>query len=201
MLWNLLKERCQVFGFFFSLWVEDVLADTVDNKLTVIGKVDPLKIKEKLQEKTSKDVDLVSPQPAKKDGGKGKESEVKFDEKKPSDEKKQPEDEKPKAATTAVLKMRLHCELVPPEKDDGSKKGKKDFDTDSKKDKEKEKESDGDGKKEEEEEEEEKVTAAGGGGETKVESDGRGGRRRRRRQQQQQWPMHRDGEGHVYSQQ
>ncbi|GMH28758.1 hypothetical protein Nepgr_030601 [Nepenthes gracilis] len=45
--------------------VESVKADMGDNKLTVIGKVDPIKIKERVEKKTNKTVELVSPQPMK----------------------------------------------------------------------------------------------------------------------------------------
>lgn len=74
--------------------VEDVKVDSVGNKLTVTGKVDPAKIKEKLEEKTKKKVEIVSPQP-KKDGGGGSD---KKPEEKPEEkaEDKKAEDKKPK---------------------------------------------------------------------------------------------------------
>lgn len=71
--------------------VEDVKTDCGANKLTVIGKVDPAKVRDRLAEKTKKKVDLISPQP-KKDaappaaGGGG--------DKKPDPEKK-PKEKKP----------------------------------------------------------------------------------------------------------
>ena len=77
--------------------VEDVEADMSANKLTVIGKVDPAKVREKLADKIKKNVELVSPQP-KKDAGGDKKPEEKS-EKKPEDKKpdeKKPEDKKPK---------------------------------------------------------------------------------------------------------
>ncbi|KAL6987365.1 hypothetical protein U1Q18_013114 [Sarracenia purpurea var. burkii] len=87
--------------------VEEVKADISGDKLTVTGKADPSKVKERIEEKTHKKVELVSPQP-KKDAG-----EKKADEKseKKSDDKK-PEDKKPKEPpmSTVVLKIRLHCE-------------------------------------------------------------------------------------------
>ncbi|KAJ4836540.1 hypothetical protein Tsubulata_013583 [Turnera subulata] len=90
--------------------VEDVKADFAGNKLTVTGKVDPSRVKSRLEEKTKKKVDVVSPQP-KKDGGAGeKKSEEKSD-KKP--EEKQTEEKKappPPKESTVVLKMRLHCD-------------------------------------------------------------------------------------------
>ena len=48
--------------------VSDVKADSSSNKLTVTGKVDPAVIKAKLEQKTKKKTEIVSPQP-KKDGG------------------------------------------------------------------------------------------------------------------------------------
>ncbi|XP_054800496.1 heavy metal-associated isoprenylated plant protein 6-like [Prosopis cineraria] len=92
--------------------VEDVKADMSANKLTVFGKVDPTLVQGKLAEKTKRKVELISPQP-KKDDGAGKKSdqkapEKKAEEKKP-DEKKAEEGKKPKEST-AVLKIRLHCD-------------------------------------------------------------------------------------------
>lgn len=50
-----------------------------DQKVTVVGKVDPAKIREKVEQKTHKKVELISPKLPKKDGdskenGKGKEN-------------------------------------------------------------------------------------------------------------------------------
>lgn len=73
--------------------VEDVKADISNNKLTVIGKVDPTEVRDKLAEKTKKKVELVSPQP-KKDAGAGDKKPEEKSEKK-ADEKKT-EDKKPK---------------------------------------------------------------------------------------------------------
>lgn len=96
--------------------VEDVKVDSASNKVTVTGKADPVKLREKLEEKTKKEVALISPVPKKeaKDGGADKKtddkSEKKSDEKK-SDEKKA-DDKKPKETpvSTVVLKIRLHCD-------------------------------------------------------------------------------------------
>ncbi|KAK2643435.1 hypothetical protein Ddye_025198 [Dipteronia dyeriana] len=82
--------------------VESVKTEIASNKLTVVGSaLDPSKIREKLQNKTKKQVDLISPQP-KKD----KENDPK------PDNKPKPEEKKPKEApvTTAVLKVVLHCQ-------------------------------------------------------------------------------------------
>lgn len=89
--------------------------DSAANKLTVTGKVDPAGIKEKLEQKIKKKVDLVSPQPAKKDGGGG--DEKKTEEKKPAaegkaegkpaekkgEEKKPAEEKKPKEEPKEVI--------------------------------------------------------------------------------------------------
>ncbi|XP_038705554.1 heavy metal-associated isoprenylated plant protein 3 [Tripterygium wilfordii] len=98
--------------------VETVKAEADSNKLTVVGKVDPSKIREKLEQKTKKKVDLISPQP-KKDNNKDNDNkennnnkEPKKEEKKPDDKKKAENEKKPKQApeTTAVLKVTLHCQ-------------------------------------------------------------------------------------------
>ncbi|KAK2974722.1 hypothetical protein RJ640_007149 [Escallonia rubra] len=118
--------------------VEDVKADTANNKLTVKGNVDPAWLRESLEKKTKKKVELISPQP-KKDGGGGGGGDKKSDdksEKKPADGKKSDEkpekkpadgkksDEKPEkksdeekpekpkepAKSTVVLKIPLHCD-------------------------------------------------------------------------------------------
>ncbi|KAM6596683.1 heavy metal-associated isoprenylated plant protein 3 [Cannabis sativa] len=90
--------------------VEAAKTEFATNKLTVIGKVDPSKLRELLAEKAKKKVDLISPQPNKKD-----DNNAKNDIKKKADEpKKKPDEKKPKekepAVTTAVLKLRLHCQ-------------------------------------------------------------------------------------------
>ncbi|AED97379.1 Heavy metal transport/detoxification superfamily protein [Arabidopsis thaliana] len=92
--------------------VETVKSESATGKLTVTGALDPVKLREKLEEKTKKKVDLVSPQPKKE---KEKENKNKNDEdKKKSEEKKKPDnnDKKPKETpvTTAVLKLNFHCQ-------------------------------------------------------------------------------------------
>ena len=87
--------------------VVDVKTDCGANKVTVTGKVEPAKLKERLEAKTKKKVDLVSPQPKKDAGGGEKKSEEKS-EKKPDDKKS--EEKKPPKESTVVLKIRLHCE-------------------------------------------------------------------------------------------
>ncbi|XP_068640435.1 heavy metal-associated isoprenylated plant protein 3-like isoform X2 [Aristolochia californica] len=83
--------------------VESVKSDSSNNKLTAVGKVDPEKLKARVESKTKKKVELVSPQPKKDkvagsgagDGGDG-------------GDKKKGEEKKPKE-TTVILKIRLHC--------------------------------------------------------------------------------------------
>ncbi|XP_019228017.1 PREDICTED: heavy metal-associated isoprenylated plant protein 3-like [Nicotiana attenuata] len=103
--------------------VEKVQCDADSNKLTVIGKVDPVMLREKVEQKTHKHVELVSPVPKKdgkgKDGGGGGAAEEK---KKQNKENKDPKEnkgggednkkskEKEPPITTAVLKVHLHCQ-------------------------------------------------------------------------------------------
>ncbi|KAG7964388.1 hypothetical protein I3843_09G167800 [Carya illinoinensis] len=89
--------------------VEDVKTDCAANKLTVTGKADPAAIKERLEEKTKKKVELVSPQP-KKDGGGEKKPEEKSEKKEEKKEEKKKEDDKKPKESSLVLKIRLHCE-------------------------------------------------------------------------------------------
>jgi hypothetical protein len=48
--------------------VEGLKTDCAANKLTVTGKADPAKIKARLEEKTKRKVEIISPQPKKDDG-------------------------------------------------------------------------------------------------------------------------------------
>lgn len=72
--------------------VDGAKAEFAANKLTVVGKVDPSKLREMLAEKTKKKVDLISPQPSKKDENKN-DNKKKADE---NDKKKKPDEKKPK---------------------------------------------------------------------------------------------------------
>uniref|UniRef100_A0A7C8Z4P5 HMA domain-containing protein n=2 Tax=Opuntia streptacantha TaxID=393608 RepID=A0A7C8Z4P5_OPUST len=96
--------------------VESVKADWESGKLTVIGNVDPTKVKEVVEKKTKKKVELVSPQlnKASKEGNGGnKKPDEKKSEKKSADKKAEAETaDKPKERTvsTVVLKTRVHCE-------------------------------------------------------------------------------------------
>ncbi|XP_027931310.1 heavy metal-associated isoprenylated plant protein 6-like [Vigna unguiculata] len=91
--------------------VEDVRADLLGNKLTVIGKVDSAAVRDKLADKTRKKVEIISPQPKKDSGAASKPPEKKVEEKKT--EEKKPADkkteEKPRNSAV-VLKIRLHCD-------------------------------------------------------------------------------------------
>uniref|UniRef100_A0A3Q7J043 HMA domain-containing protein n=2 Tax=Solanum lycopersicum TaxID=4081 RepID=A0A3Q7J043_SOLLC len=104
--------------------VEKVTCDADSKKLTVIGKVDPVMLKEKVEQKTHKNVELVSPVPKKDGKGKGGgggdsaggagEEKKKQNKEKDSKENKGGEDKKTKEKeppiTTAVLKVHLHCQ-------------------------------------------------------------------------------------------
>ncbi|KAL3618514.1 hypothetical protein CASFOL_037596 [Castilleja foliolosa] len=98
--------------------VEDASIGSSDGqRITVVGKVDPVKLREKLEKNTHKKVEIISP-PLNKDqtnnGGKdGKQEKKKTmneikGKKDKSDAKKPKEKELP--VTTAVLKTQLHCE-------------------------------------------------------------------------------------------
>ncbi|EYU36154.1 hypothetical protein ABFS82_14G240900 [Erythranthe guttata] len=122
-------------------------------KITVVGNVDPAKLREKLELKTHKKVELLSPHP-KKDGdnkgnGNGKENaggggngkqEMKNESKdqksnEKSDEKKKPNQKEP-PVTTAVLKVHLHCDgcIQKIYKTISKTKGYKDMEIDKQKD-------------------------------------------------------------------
>ncbi|TMW81536.1 hypothetical protein EJD97_009076 [Solanum chilense] len=104
--------------------VEKVTCDADSKKLTVIGKVDPVMLKEKVEQKTHKNVELVSPVPKKDGKGKGGgggdsaggagEEKKKQNKEKDAKENKGGEDKKTKEKeppiTTAVLKVHLHCQ-------------------------------------------------------------------------------------------
>ncbi|GFP90778.1 copper transport protein atx1, partial [Phtheirospermum japonicum] len=87
--------------------VEKVKADCDAKKLTVTGNVDPTWLRETVENKTKKKVELISPQP-KKDGGGGGEK---------SEKKTEQINKKPKelitfqaVISTLVMKIKLHCD-------------------------------------------------------------------------------------------
>ncbi|XP_044505777.1 uncharacterized protein LOC123225723 [Mangifera indica] len=84
--------------------VQPVNTDCDANKVTVVGKVDPVELKKRLQKETKKKVELISTQP-KKDAATGG-GDKNPEEKKP--EKKKAEEKKPPKERTDVLKIRLH---------------------------------------------------------------------------------------------
>ncbi|KAL7133464.1 hypothetical protein ABFS83_12G142900 [Erythranthe nasuta] len=97
--------------------VEKVKADCDAKKLTVTGNVDPTWLREKIETKTKKKVDLISPQPknpagvgvaaAAPGGGGDKKAEDKPEKKAGDDEIKKP---KEAVVSTVVMKIRLHCD-------------------------------------------------------------------------------------------
>ncbi|KAJ6303675.1 hypothetical protein OIU77_017535 [Salix suchowensis] len=90
--------------------VESAKTDCAGNKLTVTGKVDPANIQARVEEKTRKKVEIVSPQPKKDGGAAAGGGDKKPDDKSEKKPEKQKEAEKPPQESTAVLKIRLHCE-------------------------------------------------------------------------------------------
>ncbi|KAI5342180.1 hypothetical protein L3X38_010055 [Prunus dulcis] len=107
-------EKKKVIASKIVKWVksfqgaESVKSEGQANKLTVVGKVDPTKLRDELATKTKNKVDLVSPQPE-------KDNKVNKDDANDT-KKKQPEktdnDEKAKEAPlrTAVLKLDFQCQ-------------------------------------------------------------------------------------------
>ncbi|KAI8524118.1 hypothetical protein RHMOL_Rhmol13G0124700 [Rhododendron molle] len=88
--------------------VETVKGGGELSKLTVAGKIDPVKLQEMVEQKMGKKVQLVSPVPKKdnKDGGGGGEKKAEGKPDKKPDEKKSKEP----TAATAVMKVNLHCQ-------------------------------------------------------------------------------------------
>ncbi|XP_014509731.1 heavy metal-associated isoprenylated plant protein 7 [Vigna radiata var. radiata] len=81
--------------------VEDVTADSRTSKVVVKGMAaDPIKVLERLQKKSGKKVELISPLPK---APEEKKEEIK---EAPKEEKK----DEPPSAVTVVLKIRMHCE-------------------------------------------------------------------------------------------
>uniref|UniRef100_A0A7N0U7M1 HMA domain-containing protein n=1 Tax=Kalanchoe fedtschenkoi TaxID=63787 RepID=A0A7N0U7M1_KALFE len=77
--------------------VEAVKVEADKNKLTVIGKVDPVKLHKKMEKSTKKKIELLSPQPKKDDS---------------KQEKNNKNENKPKEppVTAAFFKISLHCD-------------------------------------------------------------------------------------------
>ncbi|QCD79820.1 Cu2+-exporting ATPase [Vigna unguiculata] len=84
--------------------VEDVTADSRTSKVVVKGMAaDPIKVLERLQKKSGKKVELISPLPK---APEEKKEEIKEEPPKEEEEKK----DEPPPAVTVVLKIRMHCE-------------------------------------------------------------------------------------------
>ncbi|KAL1549401.1 heavy metal-associated isoprenylated plant protein 3-like [Salvia divinorum] len=88
--------------------VEKVKTDCEAKKLTVSGNVDPSALRERVEYKTKKKVELISPQPIKAAGA-DKKADEKPDKKA---EEKKGDEKKPKelAVSTVVMKVSLHCD-------------------------------------------------------------------------------------------
>ncbi|XP_057483513.1 heavy metal-associated isoprenylated plant protein 3-like [Actinidia eriantha] len=96
-----------------SQGVESVKGLGDSNKLTVVGKVDPVKLREMLEKKAKKKVELVSPLPKKdKDNDKEKDISGGGDKKAEGKPEKKPDEKNSKEppVTTAVMKVTLHCQ-------------------------------------------------------------------------------------------
>ncbi|KAL5574881.1 hypothetical protein UlMin_017528 [Ulmus minor] len=83
--------------------VEEVTTDSKTSKVVVKGKAaDPIKVCERLQKKSGRKVELISPLPKPPEEKENKE-EVK-------EQKQEEKKEEPPAPVTIVLKIRMHCE-------------------------------------------------------------------------------------------
>ena len=92
-----MKLNCVVAWCLGREGVDAAKAEFGASKLSVIGKLDPAKLREELAEKMKKKVDLISPQPSKKDGDAKNDDDTKKkpdgnDNKKKSDDKKKPKE-------------------------------------------------------------------------------------------------------------
>ncbi|XP_015958969.1 heavy metal-associated isoprenylated plant protein 7 [Arachis duranensis] len=89
--------------------VEEVSADSKGSKVVVKGKeADPMKVVERLQKKSGKKVELISPlpKPQQEEQGKKEEPPKKEEPQPPPQENK----DQPPPVVTIVLKVRMHCE-------------------------------------------------------------------------------------------
>ncbi|XP_073106391.1 heavy metal-associated isoprenylated plant protein 3-like isoform X2 [Elaeis guineensis] len=89
--------------------VERVKTDIGGGKLTVVGKVDPLKLRDRVAAKTHKKVDLVSPTNTPKKDAKEKDDSKKTAAGKDSNKSDEKKSKEPRVSTV-VLKTHLHCE-------------------------------------------------------------------------------------------
>ncbi|KAF3319904.1 Heavy metal-associated isoprenylated plant protein 26 [Carex littledalei] len=81
--------------------VEGVKMDRSANKVTVVGTMDPWKLQDRIQKKTKKKVEVISPA-KKKDGGGDKQEAEKDD--------KKGDNKQVLAVNTVVMKVALHCD-------------------------------------------------------------------------------------------
>ncbi|CAN0890805.1 Heavy metal-associated isoprenylated plant protein 7 [Linum grandiflorum] len=90
--------------------VEEVRADSKTSKVVVKGKAaDPLKVWERLQKKSGRKVELISPLP--KPPEEEKEAKVEEQQPPPKEDTKEPEKkDEPPPVVTVVLSIRMHCE-------------------------------------------------------------------------------------------
>lgn len=106
----------------FNKGVEKVTCDADSKKLTVIGKVDPVMLKEKVEQKTHKNVELVSPVPKKDGKGKGGgggdsaggagEEKKKQNKEKDAKENKGGEEDKKTKEKEVLQKLLTNCRVV-----------------------------------------------------------------------------------------
>ncbi|RDX99524.1 Heavy metal-associated isoprenylated plant protein 3, partial [Mucuna pruriens] len=90
--------------------VEKVELESDAGKVTVIGKVDPTKVREDLAQKMKKNVELVSPQPKKEKEKENKDTKVSKPDNKSENKTHDKKTKDKEAVTIAVLKMVLHCQ-------------------------------------------------------------------------------------------
>ncbi|KAK1395448.1 Copper-binding family protein [Heracleum sosnowskyi] len=84
--------------------VEEVMADCKGSKVVVKGKaVDPMKVCERIQKKSGRKVEIISPLPKPPEENKGQET-------KPEEPPKEDKKDEPPPVITLVLKIGMHCE-------------------------------------------------------------------------------------------
>uniref|UniRef100_A0A7N0RJ43 HMA domain-containing protein n=1 Tax=Kalanchoe fedtschenkoi TaxID=63787 RepID=A0A7N0RJ43_KALFE len=92
--------------------VEDVITDSQSHKVVVKGeKADPVKVMERIQRKSHRKVELISPIPKPPEEEKPKAAAADQEAEKPKEAaKKEKEEEEPPQVITVVLKVHMHCE-------------------------------------------------------------------------------------------
>ncbi|XP_057765083.1 heavy metal-associated isoprenylated plant protein 7-like [Salvia miltiorrhiza] len=90
--------------------VEEVRADCKASKVVVKGKgADPIKVCQRIQKKSGRKVEIISPLPNKEESDDNKQQQQQQEENKDPQSKQQNKQEPP-AVITVVLKVRMHCE-------------------------------------------------------------------------------------------